>query len=233
MKMADLPISSWHVYAALLAMLALGAFRAFRTHKALLANFRFANEFRDRFIGYCNSKGQDHDAFDWLIRRSHRMQGDMGELGIYGAYTPPFGRYRITNYPIILNMLPELRTYIERDFRNSFHDQTIDSFMRAIDEALLRYLGALEGQLPRSRRRLFNPIIWFRDGVGQVLALPLLLLSWFGLLGAATVNRIEATSLFKMLAAFGGIIGVSGSAMTIFLGWSDTVKKLSGLLANL
>lgn len=127
--------ADWHVYAALGAVLVLGLARMLRRLWRTSGDYMFANEFRDNFISYCNSQGEYHARFDWLMRHSNRMQTDMGTYGIYGSYKPPFANYAYTNYPIILNMLPELRSYIEREFGGTLHGETIAGFMRAIDEA--------------------------------------------------------------------------------------------------
>ena len=41
-----------------------------------------------------------------------RMQKDMGHYGVYASFIPPASNYSVSNYQIIMNMIPELRRWI-------------------------------------------------------------------------------------------------------------------------
>lgn len=223
-------VVDWHIYSTFVAILVLGLCLLLRRLRRATGAYKFTQSFRDQFRTYCNSQGSDHAAYDWLIRHSNRMQKEMGPYGIYGSYKPPFANYAYSNYPIILNMLPELRTHIEQDFGGSLYSETINGFMRAIDEALLRYIGVLEQRRSSRRSDLLNPFLWLREGIGFILTLPLLLLSWFGILGSSMLRRIQASFPFRVLSALGGLLGLAASAMTLVLGWTETVQLLFHLI---
>ena len=186
----------------------------------------FSGEYRKKFLLYCNSDGNDQEAYTWLILKSNRMQDEMGSQGIYSSFSPPGGRYTYKNYPIVLNMLPELRHYIEenRQSMGTIFASTVNSYARMIDEALLRYLGSLEQRFSEATSSLKNPFIWFRAGVEQFLATPLIFLVWVGLMGSAAVWKVRGSHLFKILAGSVTIIGFISGLITIILGWNETVS---------
>lgn len=225
-------ISSWHIYVAFGAVVALGFLRLLRRLWYVSGQHIFANEFRDKFIVYCDSRGNDEKSFTWMMLNSNRLQREMGAYGLYGSYKPPFSNYAYKNYPIILNMLPELRSLIERDVGRSFHAEVIVSMIRALDEALLRYIGVIEERAQRERGQLLNPFFWLSEGVTLVLSAPLILLSCFGLLGTLTLNRIQRSFTFRLVSVSGGLVSVIASFMTIFLGWGESIRLMLKFLGG-
>lgn len=139
--------------------------------------------------------------------------------------------YAIKNYPIILNMVPEIRRLFAQDEFRLFH-RMVGDYACMVDEALLRYVGALVDALNESRRRLLNPFIWFRLSVEQLLSVPVLMLKWSGLIGAGVIAAVQGNILFRGLSAAITFIGLISSAVTILLGWSDTVKLAQPYLAS-
>lgn len=220
------------------AILATGGVTLLRRLAATVEDLNYANEFRNRFIEYCNSRGENSEAYTWLTLNSARMQSEMGALGVYEAFKPPAASYMIRNYQIITNMLPELRHYIDQNRQNfgTMFASTIDSYMKAIDEALLRYFGVLQQREGTARRNLKNPLIWLRTGVEQVLAIPLLIFVWFGLVGGYTVRRLQSNILFKAMAVIATLVGLVSGVMTMVLGWDEfgqlTAKMLSAMGRN-
>lgn len=193
----------------------------------------FVHEFRENFIRYCNSRGDDGESYTYLMLNSARMQRDMGSMGIYGSFKPPSANYTISNYPIILNMIPEIRSFIDRDRESGFglFASTIDGYIKAVDEALLRYIGGLTEQSDRALNSLKNPLLWFRSGVNQTLSLPLLLFVSFGLMASSTLRALQSSYIFKAINALVSIITIVSGAMTIILGWDQTSKILENFLA--
>lgn len=189
----------------------------------------FAEEFRNRFIGYCNSRGEDREAYTWLTLNSPRMQREMGSYGTYEAFQPPAANYMIKNYQIITNMIPEIRRYINlnNESMGTMFASTIDSYIKNVDEALLRYIGVLTEREEQEKTKVLNPLIWLRTGVEQILSTPLLIFMWFGLVGVSAVYRLQNSIVFKFLALITAIIGLLSGAMTIILGWEQFSEIIS------
>jgi hypothetical protein len=80
--------------------------------------YHFAADFHRDLITYLESHGRDVQRYASLIQRSVRMQEQLGPLGVQ-AYKPPFANYYLTNYSIVLNLLPELH--------RAFEDETLAS----------------------------------------------------------------------------------------------------------
>lgn len=224
---------SWGIPLGALGLLLLVGFLKLRKRVvALNKEGDFVQEFREKFINYCNSRGEDSDSYTYLMLNSARMQRDMGSMGIYGSFKPPSANYTISNYPIILNMIPEIRSFIDRDRESGFglFAPTVDSYIKAVDEALLRYIGNLTDQNDEAYNSLKNPLLWFRSGVSQILSLPLMLFVSFGLMAGSTLRALESSYIFKAINALVSIIAIVSGIMTIILGWDQTSKILETVL---
>jgi len=221
--------------AVAVAVIATGGVTVLKRLIATVESLDYANQFRNRFIEYCNSHGENSEAYTWLTLNSARMQSEMGALGVYEAFKPPAASYMIRNYQIITNMLPELRRYIDqnRESLGTMFASTIDGYMKAIDEALLRYIGVLQEREETARRNVKNPLIWLRTGVEQILSVPLLIFVWFGLVSSNAVRRLQSNILFKAVAVIATLVGLVSGIMTMVLGWDEfgqlTAKFLTAI----
>src|SRR3984893_19268522 len=92
-----------------------GLFQLRKERRSLETRRAFATEFRSRFHAYASNPEQEFQTYTWLIANSPQMQMEMGGLGILEHFTD--GRYSVTNYPIILNMLPTIRNAVDNDHR--------------------------------------------------------------------------------------------------------------------
>jgi hypothetical protein len=207
-----------------------GLFQLRKERRSLETRRAFATEFRSRFHAYASNPEQEFQTYTWLIANFPQMQMEMGGLGTYAHFTD--GRYAYTNYPIIVNLVPQIRRHFDdmNRYGNLFQEE-INRYLRMIDEALVRYLGTLDYRLAHSPSQ-WNPAIWFREGVQAWLASPLTLLLWFGVLSAGTVSRLTEYPAFKALAGVAGLIGFISAVFTIALGWSDIHKLIAKWFAT-
>jgi hypothetical protein len=186
----------------------------------------FGVEFLENLKKYWESNGADLEAYGWLIHRSNKMQGEMGGLGVVHNYKPPYQNYMITNYSIILNMIPELRKCLEDDLlsRNLAHQ-----YMSALQESLVRYLGSIEDKQEVITKEIKNPIKWFRDGVRDILALPAYLLGWLGVISETAAKRLVSSLLFSAISGIVALVGFVSAIVTIVIGWDqflDVVNRI-------
>lgn len=194
----------------------------------------FVHEFREHFIDYCNSGGRENDPYTYLMLNSSRMQRDMGAMGVYRSFKPPAANYTISNYPIILNMIPEIRSLIDRNQESGIglFASTIDGYIKAVDEALLRYIGDLKEQNKHAYDSLKNPLLWFRLGVSQLLSFPLILFVSFGLMAGSTLRTLQSNYVFKTINALVSIVAIVSGLVTIILGWNETSEIFKNFLQN-
>ena len=86
----------------------------------------------------------------------------------------------------------------------------------------LREIAALE---------MHNPFIWLREGTRTLIAIPFNLLSWFGILGSATVSGITASHAFKAIAGITGLVGFVGMVAGLIVDVpEDSWSKILSLL---
>ena len=213
-----------YTIAGVFAICGTGLLEIVRGRRELKQRREFATEFRSRFTTYANNPSQEFQTYTWLIANSPQMQMEMGGMGILEHFTD--GRYSVTNYPIILNMLPTIRNAVDNDHRyHGLFRGDINKYFHMFDEALVCYLGSVNYRLTHSPSP-WNPAILFREGIRQWIASPLMLLAWFGVLSTATVVRLTKHPAFKVLSGTVAVLGFIGTIFTIALGWGDMYKLI-------
>jgi hypothetical protein len=207
---------------AMVALAAIGFARLVRIALRIGERSQFAVEFLEQFQKYAASRGQDTEAYGWLVHRSTKMQQHMGDSGIYAYYKPPFANYQVTNYAVVLNGIPELRQAYETGYVSDVGGQTAAALL----EAIVRYMGQLDDLRESHLRDMKNPFVWLRDGVRLVIASPVYLLSWMGALGESTASAFIQSRLFKIVSGLVALVGLVAGVMTIVLGWDQFLKLI-------
>lgn len=197
----------------------LGFIRILKRNFFFYDSINLANDFLTKLREYFHSRGKNLDAYSWLIYNSNKMQNEMGSFGIYAKYKPPYQNNYLNNYPIILNLIPELRRILEDEY---LKDTSISiQYAQAIEEALIRYLGKLGELLKENEKALKNPVIWLREGFQLIISFPILLALWLGLISRKVYNKIIENFIFKGITAIFVVLGFLGTLITIVLGWNE------------
>lgn len=205
----------------ILCVCLVGLVRLLRDRKAITQRKKLATEFSENLHQYVESNGRNAEAYGWMIHRSNRMQNELGTAGIFAVYRPPYANYQYKNYPVILNMLPDLQ--------RSLSDSTLSrgdlpqQYASAIQHALVRHLGSLDDLSETISRALKNPFFWLREGVRTLLSTPLALLEWAGIISGSWLSQITSNYLFKALSGISALIGLFSALMGILLGWDQFV----------
>jgi hypothetical protein len=187
----------------------------------------FATSFLMKLQEYVKSDGRETDTYGWILNHSNKMQNQMGYQGVYAHYRPPFQNYFVSNYPVIINMVPELRRALEdRLLSNRLANQ----YFNALQEAIIRHIGSADDIIKEITRELKNPFIWLREGVRAIIAIPVSLLVWFGLITDSVADKIKTSILFKIFAGSVATIGFISAIVTIALGWNDFLEKIKSIL---
>lgn len=214
------------LFFALALACALGLIRLIRGKFRISEEVAFAGEFMHKLKAYVESNGRDNESYGWLTHRSSKMQKQMGHHGFYASYRPPYANFQYSNYPIILNMLPELRKTLEDDVLS--RGDLAHQYAVSIQEAIIRYAGVLEDRESDLLRSIQNPVIWFREGVRMILALPLSVLGWLGALSEKSVSALTSSKVFRFISALVGIVGFVSAVMGIVLGWEQFQTMVKG-----
>lgn len=194
-------------------------------------NMEFANEFMAKLRQFVESSGSQSDAYGWLIHRSNKMQEQLGSDGVFAKYRPPFANFQFQNFPIVLNLLPELQRSLTDQLPSG---DLANQYAMALQEALVRHLGTLHDREVDLAKSIRNPLTWLREGVRAIVALPLNVLSWLGVLSEVTVGRITASKYFSALSGLAALIGFVSAVVGLVTGWRQfqnvVVSWLKGLL---
>jgi hypothetical protein len=207
-----------------LAICGLGLLRILREKKRISDCSALAIDFMEHLKSYLRSGGRDLESYGWLMHRSNKMQLQLGFSGIYASYRPPYANFQYSNYPIILNMLPDLRHALDDSILSD--SAVVNQYSMALQDTLVRHLGSLHDQNDINDKALHNPVVWLREGVRTVVALPLTLLGWLGALGETTVSRLLSGRTFKAVSAFVAVVGFVSAIMGIALGWEQFVQMV-------
>jgi len=186
--------------------------KTFYNNKKMLG---FAKEYLKTFKIFSNAylkNNFDSELYEWLTYHSVKIQFQIGSYGII-AYRPPYENYIVHNYQIIINSLPEFRT-------SKIHKDNI----YIIDAILIRYIGITEDMINSFRKNLFNPFVWLRIGMQNILTIPFQMFYWFGILNYSSILKIKDNILIKIISTLIIIIGLISSIVTITLGWTQFIK---------
>ena len=183
----------------------------------------FALEYAERLSSYVTSEGRDTGAYAWLTHRSTAMQRQMGSNGIYAAYRPPFANFQYRDYPIVVNMLPDLRNaYADPVLARSLAAQ----YSNTLIDAIVRHLGTLEDRSSVITASLRNPFSWLREGAGLLVGVPLSLLASLGLISVSAMARWRANWFVRLMGGLVALITLASAVIGIVVGWDPFVAWL-------
>ena len=208
-----------------------GFVQVYNRHSRVVKKIDFAEEYRNKFVEFTNkyfktyehysSSGDfDGELYVWLTMNVNKIQNFVGSFGVV-SYKPAFQNYMINNYQIIINTIPKFR---EGKVKN------ID--VGAVDDCLLRYIGYLEENSKDTLKNLRNPIIWFREGFREILSIPIFILSWFGIISNRTVNSINDSLIYKVIAGLIALVTLVSGLVTIVVGYEQTLEFVNRLIGK-
>ncbi len=214
---------AYGVLAVLGVVLIVGILRIIFRYLTARKQARTTRAFRERFHAFANSSGEDTAAYERLSFLAERMANTMGRHALVDA-KPPFTGHSSKNFITVLQFIPELRMHFS-DLRGGGYGLGNDGaswIYHTVDDALIRFLGALDEGAKSAARKLVNPIAWFKEGVERILALPFYILSGFGLIEADDAVRGEQHAFFRGVAGLTAIVAVITIASVLIFGEQRT-----------
>jgi len=202
---------------AIVVLLVLGAIDEIVTLAALNRRRRFTIEYQQRWDGFARDYIADRassDDYVWLSRNQPKMSGELGPEGFI-IYRAPYAQFASAHYPILPNTLSRAST-----------SQAHPNDFPMVNHILITHEGALTTASENTRRELKNPFALLRRGLQFVLSLPLLLLSWSGLVSGATVERARRSVIFRFLQAVASVAALLSALVIVVTGWSAFVAQL-------
>jgi hypothetical protein len=207
------------------AILVVGIWRLIARYVSARAQTKTTTAFRERFDAFVNSSGEDTQAYERLAFLAERMGNVMGRHALADS-KPPFAAHSGKTYVTVLQYIPELRRHFadERGGGLGLGNDGASWVYHSVDDALIRFLGALDETTTSARRKLINPIAWFREGVEAILALPFYILGGFGLLEDGAAAAIEQRTAFRAVAGLVALIAVATIASILIVGEQRTAN---------
>ena len=179
---------------------------------------RFGEKYLSKYKQLIDSGPSEKKHYQWLLRNVDKMEHQMGEYGIIDYYRPAYASNVIPNYQALSNTLLNIRTPIAADLAET----------RALLE---RYIGALDNQISKKWKEIFNPFVWLTRAVRLIVFDGFLwIFRSVGLISDNTQNKIRNHSLVNRIV---GVITLLGSLASILSVWNSLVKFLSQTFGGL
>ncbi|WP_372999779.1 hypothetical protein [Lutispora sp.] len=201
----------------------------------LIKRCDFTMQYNNCFVGLLNEALNNHrfdnEKYAWLIERVHAMQQELGATGVIYHYTDPLKGFTVREYQLLINFLPEVRGYI-REMNNSIMMERFDTSARICADMFIRHKGDLSDLINKETKLLINPFSCLAEAVRYIIALPLSVLYWFGIISEGMFYRVKYSRLLKFINSIIIILGFISSIVTIVLGYEGFLKLINQFLVH-
>lgn len=192
----------------------------------------FQNNFIDLVNSFLKTGKMQKDLYAKCIHDVDAIQEELGDDGVIAGYVDQLHRIQGQNYQLFVNIIPEIRD-AERMIDNSLIVERVSQLIGICDDSLRRHIGNLDRAIDRKKKGIFNPFILFREGVRTIIGLPILVLSWSGLVSIRFIGTTSKSILFRFVTGVITIVGLISSIITIILGWNEALKIFKNFLNKL
>lgn len=217
-------MTTWQIILIPVALIVLGLIRQLLILRKKTIRVNLATEFLHTFIEWCEGHARDHSLYNWILHHSETVQTMLASGGLTSLRRPFESGYH-TNYPVILNAIPEIRQMFGNDLfclRENHH-----TMIQLVDGCLRRFIGRTEEQHRSERTRLFNPLILFCGGVAWLMELPLFILSEANIITTSRRAIIVNARAFSLLSGVVTLVTLVATVMTIIMGWDEFVAVVT------
>jgi hypothetical protein len=209
---------------ALASLFVIGFVALLRSASKVESNLEFTAEYREKFHAFVDQ--DDSSAYAWLTLNANRMQAQMGSEGLM-TFKPPFANHMIQNYPVVLNVLPEVRKCLTDELLSR---TLLNQYASLLDETLMRYQGSLLERHRQAVGLVKNPVVWLASGIRSVLAVPIWFLASAGVLPRSFASRILGSSVYRVLSGLVATIGFISAIVGLVTGWEQFAVILRKLV---
>lgn len=206
--------STWFLI-ALAAFCVVGLASLLRSANQFSLELKFTAEYREKLHAFVEK--DDSSAYSWLTLNANRMQKQMGSQGLM-TFRPPFANHMIHNYPVVLNVLPEIRKCLTDQLLSQ---SLLNQYASLLDEALMRYQGSLIEHHREAVGLVKNPVVWLASGIRSVLAAPLWFLASAGVLPRWLTLRIVGSGVYRVLSGLIATVGFVSAIVGLVTGWEQ------------
>ncbi|PKM52356.1 MAG: hypothetical protein CVV02_00970 [Firmicutes bacterium HGW-Firmicutes-7] len=203
----------WIIAIILVILFVLGFIKIAKYKFDLDSKQKFVIEYAEKLNTLFNGN-YDSAIYSWLIQNLNRIQGELYHNGLID-FKPSYVKQYISNYPILLNTVPKIRT----------NDLECEEICLAQD-SILKQIGDNGRLIDFTIKELKNPFIWLREGIRSVVTFPIYLLFWSGLINNRSYTKIRHSWFFKLFTFIIALAGIMSSIITIIIGWDQFLATL-------
>ena len=222
-------MTTWQIILITIGLIIVGFVRQVLILRKKHTRLGLAQEFLGRFIGWFNSKGKDHESYNWMTEQSDTVQLMLGGSGTM-AFSDPPRVIRANNWPTVLNSLPEINhVFSDRD-HGSLEPMVRRNLQLAqyVENCLRRFIGSTEEQLRHERLRLFNPLVLSCGGIACLMELPPFTPSETKIITASRRAIIANGRLFSLVPGIVALAALAGTIITIVTRWERFAEIVTG-----
>ncbi len=168
----------------------------------------------------------DEALYTYCIRNSDDIQRELGTDGIIAAFRDPLRGFQVSNYQLIVNVLPELRSMAREIPYNPLMGERYANLVGYCCDSFAKHDSNLEKAIESKRRLLWNPISCFGAGIRKIVVLPIDVLFWCGVISLKNTQVATGSKVFNVISKLITLIGLIGSIITIALGWDQFVQLI-------
>lgn len=217
----------------LIGIIILGFIMEFVELNDISKRIEFTRNYRDKFItlvnGIFSNQKFNQQLYYELTLDVNAMQYELGSDGVYAHVTDNLNGFSTSNYQLLVNFLPELRDALNEQ-GNSIMMNRYNHSIQNCDDMFIRHLGTLTELDKSIRKKLFNPLSCFSNGIKFIVSLPILLLNWLGLISDDHTRKAKHSWFLKLINAIVTLASLLSTIMSITMGWDEFLKKLSDIL---
>lgn len=209
------PAPGTWAFLILVSVLIIGLVVLVKSSARLASKVAFTAQYREQvavLVEHANI-----DVYEWLTLNANRMQGQMGSQGLV-TFRPPFANHVIQNYPVVLNVLAELRNCLSDDLLSG---NLLHQYHSLLNDALLRHQGSLIERHEHAFAAVKNPFAWLTTGIRTLLAAPLWLLAAVGVISHSVASRITSSSFYRVISGLVTLIGLISAIVGLVTGWEQ------------
>lgn len=211
----------------LVIVLIIGVTKTLKRYNDIKKTLEFSTEYLNKFVQLRDSYDENiynqregpklnYDLHTWLTLKVNKMERLLGRQGRMHYI---FGNISVPNYSIIINTLPK------------FRDRSLMQFdVNSTEECLKRYIGSRLDYLEEGAKQRWNPLIWFREGMKEIVGFPFIVMYYFGLIQQPTIMAIKRSFIFNLITFLVSLIGLLASIVTILAGYDGSIAFLYKML---
>jgi hypothetical protein len=167
--------------------------------KALLVR-----DFHQDLVAYADSSGQNGDAFQRLVMSSPAVESALGWDNI--VHGVRVGVYLLNNAPLLPLAIQEMR----REYGDGLWDRRGNEIADNVQTILFRHLGRRSQRLDRIQKQATSFGSCLAVGWSTLAALPITVLTAFGLLKRSKADKARNSLLFRLWNFLLALAAISG-----------------------